>query len=131
MSTDRKTKLGVGSSSGRHFPRSLSRLHGNEPEEKPMQTKTGILLGAAAIALGAGAGIADPFDNVRRDADRPVCASESTCGQNHTAFQNGYSYGYEDGIAHRQRNDRNGAGAKDDSEHDRGAVRGSYYWISI
>lgn len=94
-----------------------------------MQIKTSILFGAAAIALGVGAGIADPFDTTRSDADRPVCTSNSACGQNHTAFQNGYSYGYEDGIAHRQRTDRNGAGVKDDSDHDRGAVRGSYYWI--
>ena len=96
-----------------------------------MQIKTSMLFGAAAIALGVGVGIADPFDTNGPDTDRPVCTSNSICGQNHTAFQNGYSYGYEDGIAHRPRSDRNGgAGVKDDGDHDRGAAQGSYYLIS-
>lgn len=97
-----------------------------------MQNKTSMLLGAAAIALGAGAGAADPFDANRPDTDQPVCTSNSTCDQNHTTFQNGYSYGYEDGIAHRQRDDRdrNGGGVKENFDRDRGAARGSYYLIS-
>lgn len=97
-----------------------------------MKTKTMMLFAAAAIALGAGAGFADPFDSApRHETDRAVvCASGSTCDQIGTAFQNGYSNGYRDGISRRQRNDRNGAGIKDNFDHDRGAVRGSYYLIS-
>jgi len=93
--------------------------------------KMNMLLGAAAVALGAGAGAADPFDTARHETSWPVCTSNSTCDQNHTAFQNGYSNGYRDGIRLRQRNDRNGAGVKDNFDNDRGAVQGSYYLISI
>ena len=102
---------------------------GNEPKEKPMQNKTSMLLGAAAVALGAGVGIADPFDNVRHDPDRPVCTSDSSCDQNGTAFRNGYSYGYEDGIARRQQRGRNGAGVKDNDDPHR-VAQGSYYLIN-
>jgi len=95
-----------------------------------MVHKISVLLGAAAVALGAGAGFADPFDNFRPETDRPVCASDSTCDQNRSAFGNGYSYGYQDGYAHRQRNDRSRPGAYDYGNHDRGSIRGSFYYIS-
>ena len=93
--------------------------------------KMNLLLGAAAIALGAGAGFADPFDTDRPDTNRPVCTSNFNCEQDHTAFQNGYSNGYRDGIRLRQRNDRSGTGTKDNFDNDRGAAQGSYYLISI
>jgi hypothetical protein len=92
-----------------------------------MLNKMSVLIGAAAVALGAGAGFADPFDTNRTVADSPpVCASDSTCDQNHTAFGNGYSYGYSDGYARRKQNKN--AGTYDDGSRGR-APRGAYYYI--
>jgi hypothetical protein len=96
-----------------------------------MLNKMSTLLGAAAVALGAGAGIADPFDNAWHKADRNVCVSDSVCYPGGTAFQNGYSKGYRDGIRLRQRNDRRGAGVKDNFDRDRDVERGSYYLINV
>jgi hypothetical protein len=96
-----------------------------------MQNKISMLLGAAAVALGAGAGIADPFDNAWQKTEPSLCVSASACYQGGTAFQNGYSNGYRDGIILRQRIDRSGAGAKDNSDRDRDVGRGSYHLINI
>jgi hypothetical protein len=94
-----------------------------------MLNKMSVLIGAAAVAIGAGAGFADPFDTNRTVAESPpICASDSTCEQNRSAFGNGYKYGYSDGYAHRKQNSNN-AGMYDDGSHDRGSNRGAYYYI--
>jgi hypothetical protein len=93
-----------------------------------MLHKMSILIGAAAVALGAGAGFADPFDTDRSVNDRPVCSSDSSCDQNRTAFGNGYRYGYDNGLAHRPRDDR--AGAFEFGSPNHSSIGGSYYYIS-
>jgi hypothetical protein len=92
-----------------------------------MLNKMSVLIGAAAVAIGAGAGFADPFDTNRTVADTPpICASDSTCDQNRSAFGNGYNYGYSDGY--RRKPNNNNSGTYDDGSRDHGP-KGAYYYI--
>ncbi len=55
-----------------------------------MLNKTSLLLASALVALSAGAAAAEP--------------SYGNSSQNQPAYSNGYNYGYDDGVARRERN---------------------------
>ena len=90
-----------------------------------MLNRTSMLLAASIVALSAGAASADDHnryndrgnDNVTADPNQPVYGS-------------GYNYGYDDGYARRERNDRYRNDAWRAHDGDRGYQRGAYYYGS-
>ncbi len=99
-----------------------------------MLNKTSMLLAVSVVALGAGAAHAD--DGNRNHQDNP--AAVTMPGEpNQPVYGNGYNYGYDDGYARRERDDRYRADAwrAHDGDHgyqhgDRGYQRGAYYYGS-
>jgi surface antigen len=86
-----------------------------------MLNKMSMLLATAAIVLGAGAASADPYDHNQQNNDQQRSVSD----QNQPTYGNGYNYGYDDGYARRDRNDRYRADAyRAPVQYDRGA----YYY---
>lgn len=69
-----------------------------------MLNKTSMLLAVAAVALGASAAFADPYDNGWRN-DQVNSAPYGSNDRNSSIYSNGYNYGYDDGYARRGRND--------------------------
>ncbi len=93
-----------------------------------MLNRMSILLATAAIVLGAGAATADPYDHNQQNNDSQYNSGPNTAGdQNQPTYGNGYNYGYDDGAAHRDRNDRYRA---DPYRHEVQYDRGTYYYGS-
>lgn len=89
-----------------------------------MLNKSAMLLAAAVVALSAGAASADPYQGDSRYGDPSMNNEQS-------AYSNGYNFGYDDGMARRDRNDRYRAdNYRDyrDQGHRRGYDRGAYYY---
>jgi len=90
-----------------------------------MLKKSSMMLAAAVVALSAGAAGADsyhPYQNDARFGSDPRMNSEES------AYSNGYNYGYDDGMARRNRNDSYRADNYRDQGHGRGYERGAYYY---
>jgi surface antigen len=90
-----------------------------------MLNKSSMLLAAAVVALTAGTASADPYDN-SRNGDR--YGSESYSGTSRADYRNGYNFGYDDGYARRDRNDRYRADNYRFQRRDRGYERGAYFY---
>ncbi|MEI9886826.1 MAG: RT0821/Lpp0805 family surface protein [Rhizomicrobium sp.] len=86
-----------------------------------MLNKTSMLLAAAVVALSAGAASADD-SNHRGDRSGANVGGAS----NQPVYGSGYNYGYDDGYARRERNDRFRADPW--RAPDRGYQRGAYYY---
>ncbi len=92
-----------------------------------------MLLATAAVVFGAGAAIADPYD--RNDSnsgqydsgwhDRNNSGPNDRADPNQPYYNNGYNYGYDDGYARRERNDRY---RSDPYRHETRYDRGTYYY---
>lgn len=86
-----------------------------------MLNRMSLLLATAVIVCGTGSAYADPNDrNDRNDRSDRNEQAQPTYG-------NGYNYGYDDGYARRDRNDRY---RPDPYRHDTGYERGAYYYGS-
>ncbi len=92
-----------------------------------MLNKTSLLLAAAVVALSAGAASADSNDRVRHDDQGDVTMSDAP---NQPIYGSGYNYGYDDGYARRERNDRYRADAWRAQNGEQGYQRGAYYYGS-
>ena len=66
-----------------------------------MLNKMSMLLATAAAVLCVGTASADPYNQGPANNDQ-----RATGDQNQPAYGSGYNYGYDDGYAHRDRNDR-------------------------
>ena len=77
-----------------------------------------------AVVFGAGVANADPYDNSRQSNDQAPHAAND---QSQPAYGNGYNYGYDDGYARRDRNDRY---RNDPYRHETRYERGAYYYGS-
>jgi surface antigen len=89
-----------------------------------MLNKMSMLLATAAVVFGAGVANADPYDqNQQRNDQAPYAAND----QNQPAYGNGYNYGYDDGYARRDRNDRY---RNDAYRHEPRYERGAYFYGS-
>jgi len=92
-----------------------------------------MLLATAAIVISAGAANADPYDrnqpnnghNNSSPSDRADRGDRDN--QNQPNYGNGYNYGYDDGYARRDRNDRY---RSDPYRHETRYERGAYYYGS-
>ena len=82
-----------------------------------MLNKMSMLLATAAIILGAGAANADPYDYNQAPGN----------DQSRATYTNGYNYGYDDGNARRDRDDRY---RSDAYRHEVRYERGAYYYGS-
>ncbi len=71
-----------------------------------MLNRMSLLLATAAIVIGAGAANADPYDHNQQDNGRYNSGPNDRNDQNQPTYGNGYNYGYDDGAARRERNDR-------------------------
>lgn len=113
-----------------------------------MSKTNSLLLAAAVVALGATTAYADPNDHSsdnrndqqmsdrqmsdQQTADRRMTDRQRSDRQmsdtDHTGYGNGYNYGYDDGYARRDRNDR----YRSDVYHTRQSnyQRGAYYYGS-
>ena len=89
-----------------------------------MLNRMSTLLATAAIMLGAGAANAQPYD---RDQSNNGQFGPAVSDQNQPTYGNGYNYGYDDGYARRDRNDRY---RTDPYRHETRYERGSYYYGS-
>jgi surface antigen len=88
-----------------------------------MLNKLSLLLASTAIVLGAGAAYADPYDHNQQDNGQYNTAPDSN--QNQAVYGNGYNRGYDDGNAHRDRNDNYRSDTyRREARYNRGA---SYY----
>ena len=91
------------------------------------------MLATAAVVFGAGTANADPYDrNDSNDGqynsgwnDRNNSGPNDRADQNRPSYGNGYNYGYDDGYARRERNDRY---RSDPYRHETRYDRGSYYY---
>jgi surface antigen len=92
-----------------------------------MLNKMSMLLATAAVVLGAGAANADPYDHNSQNNDQYNANPAVSSDQNQATFTNGYNYGYDDGNAHRDRNDRY---RPDAYRHEVRYERGAYYYGS-
>jgi surface antigen len=93
-----------------------------------MLNKTSMLLAAAVVALSAGTASADPYDHYRNNDQYGSYSSNSDAGSDRSAFRNGYNFGYDDGYARRNRNDRYRADNYRFQRGDRGYERGAYFY---
>jgi len=92
-----------------------------------MLNRTSMLLAASVVALSAGAASADDSNrNHRPDQSGPAMTGEP----NQPVYGSGYNYGYDDGYARRERDDRYRADAWHAQNGDRGYQRGAYYYGS-
>jgi len=92
-----------------------------------MLNRTSMLLAASIVALSAGAACADD-GNYNRHAGQD--GATMTGDANQPVYGNGYNYGYDDGYARRERNDRYRNDAWHAQNGDRGYQRGAYYYGS-
>lgn len=99
-----------------------------------MLNRMNLLLATAAIVVGAGAANADPYDHNQQSNgqynpgpnDHGDRSGPNERGdQNQPNYGNGYNYGYDDGYARRDRNDRY---RPDPYRHETRYERGSYYY---
>ena len=89
-----------------------------------MLNKMSMLLATAAVVLGGGAANAGPYDQ----SNGPNSSvPQATSDQAQPAYGNGYNYGYDDGYARRDRNDRY---RSDPYRHETRYERGAYYYGS-
>ena len=90
-----------------------------------MLKKMSLLLATTAIVLGVGAACADPYDHNRQNNGQYDSNQNANGDQNQPTYGNGYNRGYDDGSAHRDRNDNYRSDAyRHEAQYDRGA---SYY----
>jgi len=93
-----------------------------------MLNRTSILLATAAILIGAGAASADPYDRGQPNQNNANANDRGDRGdQNQPNYGNGYNYGYDDGVAKRDRNDRY---RPEPYRHEAHYDRGAYYYGS-
>jgi surface antigen len=90
------------------------------------------LLATAAIMLGASAANAQPYDRNQPNNDQYRngqynSAPNDRADPNQPYYGNGYNYGYDDGYARRDRNDRY---RSDPYRHETRYDRGAYYYGS-
>jgi surface antigen len=86
-------------------------------EDKLMLNKMSMLLATAMVVFGASAANADPYDH-----NQP---NNGPNDQNQPNYGSGYNYGYDDGYARRDRNDRY---RPDPYRHEAHYDRGAYYY---
>ena len=94
-----------------------------------MLNKTSLLLAAAVVALSAGTAVAQ--DDNRNHHD--YRGGSTMTDPNQPTYGNGYNYGYDDGYARRERDDRFRSDpwhAQGGDRGDRGYQRGAYYYGS-
>ena len=94
-----------------------------------MLNKTSMLLAAAVVALSAGAASAQNDYRYHHDDRGDVTRNDP----NQPTYGNGYNYGYDDGYARRERDDRFRSDpwhAQGGDRGDRGYQRGAYYYGS-
>ena len=92
-----------------------------------MLSKMSMLLATAAIVFGAGAANADPYDQNRPGYGPNNSSPYASSDQSQPVYGNGYNYGYDDGYARRDRNDRY---RSDPYRHQVRYERGAYYYGS-
>ena len=96
-----------------------------------MLNKTSMLLAVAVVALSAGAASAQDDNQGHYRDDRGSATSNAP---NQPIYGNGYNYGYDDGYARRERDDRFRSdpwrAQGSDRGGDRGYQRGAYYYGS-
>lgn len=90
-----------------------------------MLRRSTLLLAAAVVALSAGAASADSQDRHQNDYQY---GSGQRTDSGMSAYQNGYNFGYDDGDAHRDRNDRYRADNYRFQHHGHGYDRGAYFY---
>ncbi len=90
-----------------------------------MLNKMSMLLATAAVVLGAGAAFADPYDDNQQNNGQYRSGPMAGDDQNQPTYGNGYNYGYDDGYARRDRNDRY---RSDAYRHEARYDRGAYYY---
>jgi surface antigen len=91
-----------------------------------------ILLATAAVVFVAGVANADPYDHNQQNDSQQQNNSQNNAAppasdQNAPAYGNGYNYGYDDGMAHRERDDHY---RSDAYRHEARYDRGAYYYGS-
>lgn len=88
-----------------------------------------MLLATAAIVFGTGAANADPYDHDQQNSGRNNSGwndrDNDRADPNQPYYGNGYNYGYDDGYARRDRNDRY---RSDPYRHETRYERGTYYY---
>ena len=97
-----------------------------------MLNKTSMLLAAAVVALSAGVASAEDGNDNYHHSDRGGSNAMGDPNQQPT-YSSGYNYGYDDGYARRDRDDRYRADAwrpPHSDRGDRGYQRGAYYYGS-
>lgn len=87
-----------------------------------MLNKMSMLLAATAVIACAGAAHADNYNNYNR--------YHGQSSANDAAYSNGYNYGYEDGMARRQRDNHFRSDTWHAHDTNRGYERGAYYYGS-
>jgi surface antigen len=92
-----------------------------------MLKKMSMLLATAAIVIGAGAANAQPYDRNQPNDGRYYSGQYERNDQYQPSYGNGYNYGYDDGYARRDRNDRY---RSDPYRHPTRYQRGAYYYGS-
>lgn len=93
-----------------------------------MLNKTSVLLAAAVVALSAGGASAD--SNYNRHSGNGAASPANAGDPNQPVYGSGYNYGYDDGYARRERNDRYRADAWRAQGGNPGYQRGAYYYGS-
>ena len=96
-----------------------------------MLNKSSMLLAGAIVALSGSVASADPGDynhqpNNSQFGSSPYQGND----RGHSAYANGYNYGYDDGFARRNRNDNYRADAYRIRSQSHGYERGAYYYGS-
>ena len=92
-----------------------------------MFNRMSMLLATAAVVFGAGVANADPYDQNRLGDGQNNSGPYANSDQSQPAYGNGYNYGYDDGYARRDRNDRY---RNDPYRHEARYERGAYYYGS-
>jgi surface antigen len=92
-----------------------------------MLNRMSLLLASAAILFGAGAANADPYDHNQQNNGQYNSGSSERGDQSQPTYGNGYNYGYDDGAARRDRNDRY---RPEPYRHETRYDRGTHYYGS-
>jgi len=92
-----------------------------------MLNRMSILLATVAIVFSAGAANADPYDHNQPNNGQQNAGPNDRGDPNQPNYGNGYNYGYDDGYARRDRNDRYRSAPY---RHDVRYERGAYYYGS-
>ena len=87
-----------------------------------------MLLATVAVVFGAGTANADPYDHDQQNNGQYGPGPNDRGEQNQPNYGNGYNYGYDDGYARRDRNDRYRPAPYRHEIRDTRYERGAYYY---